>query len=64
MSQELREFSEIHDLPLVDPRNRFLELLSGNVPRSKYFLSDLDDHPNPAGYAEIAALVADAFEPR
>lgn len=64
MSQELREFSAMHDLPLVDPHDRFLDLLSGDVPRKTYFLNDLDDHPNPAGYAEIAALVADAFEPR
>ena len=64
MSQELREFSALHKLPLVDPRDRFLELLSDNVPRRKYFLNDLDDHPNPAGYAEIAPLVADAFEPQ
>jgi hypothetical protein len=64
MSQELREFSALYDLPLVDPRDRFLELLSDDVPRRKYFLSDLNDHPNPAGYAEIAVLVADAFEPR
>jgi lysophospholipase L1-like esterase len=64
MSQELREFSALYELPLVDPRDRFLELLSDNVPRKKYFLSDLDDHPNPAGYSEIATLVADAFEPQ
>jgi lysophospholipase L1-like esterase len=49
---------------LVDPRDRILELLSDNVPRKKYFLCDLDDHPNPAGYSEIATLVADAFEPQ
>jgi lysophospholipase L1-like esterase len=64
MSQEIREFSAEYDLPLVDPRDRFLELLSGGMPRSRYFLSELDDHPNSTGYAEIAALVADAFEPR
>jgi hypothetical protein len=64
MSEDLRAFSAAHDLVLVDPHDRFVELLSGDVPRTTYFLSDLDDHPNGAGYAEIAELVADAFEPR
>lgn len=64
MSEELRKFSAAHNLPLVDPRDRFFELLAGGEPRETYFLSALDDHPNGAGYAEIAALVADAFEPR
>ena len=64
MSEELRRFSAENGLPLVDPRDRFLELLAEDVPRETYFLNNLDDHPNGAGYAEIAALVAEAFEPR
>jgi lysophospholipase L1-like esterase len=66
LSQELRKLSKAYDLQLIDTHDRFRELLThnGNVPRRTYFLSNRDDHPNPAGYAEIAALVADAFEPR
>lgn len=64
MSEELRKFSAANNLPLIDPYDRFLGLLAGGVPRKKYFLSALDDHPNGTGYAEIAELVADAFEPR
>jgi lysophospholipase L1-like esterase len=66
MSEELREFSQTHDLSLVDTHDRFRELLTKNgiVPRETYFLRETDDHPNAAGYAEIAELAADAFEPR
>ncbi len=64
MSEELRRFSATHNLPLVDPHDRFVELLGDDVPRERYFLSAINDHPNSAGYAEIAELVADAFEPR
>jgi lysophospholipase L1-like esterase len=64
MSQEMREFGALYDLPLIDTHDRFAELLAPGVPRAKYFASELDDHPNPAGHAEIAAILAEAFEPR
>lgn len=64
MSEELREFSKLYDLPLVDTHDHFRELLAGDVPREKYFLNIEDDHPNPSGYAEIASMVVEVFEPR
>lgn len=65
MSEALRQFARLDELPLVDVHDRFLELLRDEaIPRSTYFLSETDAHPNPTGYAEIARLVADYFEPR
>ena len=63
MSKEMREFSLFHNLQLIDTHPRFRELLAGNTPRSKYFCGDINSHPHPAGNAEIAALVAEVFEP-
>ena len=64
MSQAMREFSAHYDLPLVDTRDHFAGLFAPGVPRAEYFASELDEHPNQAGYAEVARLVADVFEPR
>lgn len=64
MSQEMRDFSREHGLPLVDTHDRFRELLGDDVPRAKYFHTETNGHPNPRGYAEIAQLVAEVIEPR
>lgn len=66
MSEAMREVAGRHDeIVLVDPHDRFAELFADpDLPRSAYFLNDTTHHPNPRGYAEIAALVADYFEPR
>ena len=54
MSEALRQFARLDELPLVDVHDRFLELLRDEaIPRSTYFLSETDAHPNPTGYAEL-----------
>ena len=63
MSSIMRKFSARYDLPLVDTRDHFARLLAPGVPRAQYFASELDEHPNRSGYAEVARLVADTFEP-
>jgi hypothetical protein len=63
MSEEMRALRERRGLKLVDVRGRFAELLANGVPRTQYFLTESDYHPNARGYAEIATLVADALEP-
>lgn len=63
VNEEMRDFSRQRRVTLVDVRSRFEQLLSGGTPRHNFFFNETDDHPNPRGYAEIAALVADLFEP-
>jgi lysophospholipase L1-like esterase len=62
MSGELRDFARRYDLPLVNLRDRFVELLADGSPRSKLFLSEQDGHPNARGYREVAAMVAASLE--
>ncbi len=59
LNDTMRRFSRERQVDLVDVHDRVLGLLSGDVPRKEYFASKKDDHPNPRGYAEIAALVAE-----
>ena len=65
MSEVMRDVSRVNEgVALVDPHDLFMELFADeSLPRSAYFLNDLNHHPNPKGYAEIAKLVADSFEP-
>jgi lysophospholipase L1-like esterase len=63
MSSKMVEFGRAHDVTVVDVRPRFEALLSDGRPRTALFHSETEGHENPAGYAEIARLVADAFEP-
>jgi len=63
MNQEMRSFSKKHGTPLVNTHDRFMELLADGGPRSNYFITETDDHPNAQGYSEIATLVADIFAP-
>lgn len=58
VSDELVAFGEHHGIEVVDVRPRFVELLKGGVPREWYFLHELEGHPNPRGYEEVATLVA------
>ena len=62
-SNVLRKLCQSHGLDVVDLRDRFTNLLGSRVPRKRYFLTDVDAHPNPRGYAEIALAVADVLEP-
>ncbi len=59
LNDAIRRFSRERQVDLVDVRDRFLSLLSGDVPRAEFFANEREGHPNPRGYAEIAALVAD-----
>ena len=64
MNEEKRSFTRQQEVTLVDLRDRFLELLPIGVPRTEYFRTPTDGHPNARGYYEIAQLIADVFEPR
>ena len=57
---EMRRFAEQYGVEVVDVRQRFLRLLRPGVPRSQFFLSEWESHPNAGGYHEITLqLVAD-----
>ncbi len=60
LNDTMRRFSREREVDLVDVHDRVSSLLSGGLPRKQYFANEKNDHPNPRGYAEIAALVADA----
>jgi lysophospholipase L1-like esterase len=62
-NRTLRAFARTNDLWLVDVALRFRALLSQGRPPSRYFHVDRF-HLSPEGYAEVAPLVADLFEPR
>jgi lysophospholipase L1-like esterase len=64
MSDEMRDSGRRLGLPVIDVHDRFASLLADGGPRSRYFLTEKDGHPNAHGYAEIAALVAEHFEAR
>jgi lysophospholipase L1-like esterase len=57
LNEAMRAFGREHDVPVVDVRDRFAALLAGTTARAEYFASEQESHPNPRGYAEIAALV-------
>ncbi len=63
LSQEMRDFSSQHGVALVDLHDRFSELLADGGTRSRYFHTETEGHPNPRGYAEVAKLIADRYEP-
>ncbi len=60
-SDTMVRFSQEHRVDIIDVRGRFLSLLSGGIPRTWYFRSKNDGHPNPRGYGEIATLAADVI---
>jgi lysophospholipase L1-like esterase len=62
INETLSRFGQEHGVPVVDVRRRFRDLLTPGTPRSAYFASLADPHPNPQGYLEIARLVAEMFE--
>lgn len=64
LNETLRRFGRDRRIRVVDLRERFLHLLATAPARTAYFASERDDHPNPRGYAEIAALVGEAMLPR
>lgn len=63
LNEEMRRFGQENDVTVADLRERFLNLLSGGVPRKKYFANETEKHPNPEGYFHVASAVADALEP-
>ncbi len=58
LNDTMRRFSSQHQIELVDVRERVLSLVPIGVPRTEFFASEKDGHPNPRGYSEIAGLVA------
>ena len=61
MSETMVAFAAEHGLPVVDPRPRFEKLLGTSEDRTPFFHTQRDDHPNAAGYDEVARLVAAAL---
>jgi lysophospholipase L1-like esterase len=64
VSDELQRFGSANGVTVVDLRPRFLRLLSGGVPWTRYFMGEKHAHPNPQGYTQIAEAVADVLEPQ
>jgi lysophospholipase L1-like esterase len=64
LSNEMVRFGEENDVQVVDVRETFVRLLKDRTPRSRYFVSERDDHPNPSGYLEIAKQIVDVIEPQ
>lgn len=60
LGDAMRRFGEENQVEMVDVRDRFRRLLDGGARRTDYFAGERDDHPNPRGYAQIAAMVAEA----
>lgn len=63
INEKIRNFGRKHKLTLVDVKDRFVELIPKGASRVMYFLNERESHPNPAGYFEVATLVANDFEP-
>jgi hypothetical protein len=63
VNDTMRRCSRDHDLALVDLRDRFLDLLPPEQPRSLLFASESESHANPVGYREVATLAANAIHP-
>lgn len=62
-NEEMRRFGQDNDVTVVDLRERFLNLLSGGVPRKMYFANETESHLNPKGYFHVASALADVLEP-
>jgi hypothetical protein len=60
VNEAIRQFGRDHDVVVVDVNARFRTLLAGGGPRSQYFLTETEGHPNVQGYSHVAALVAEA----
>lgn len=63
INRVMREFSRRQNVQIVDLKNHFSELLPKGIRRALYFANEKEAHPNPAGYLEIATLIAGVFEP-
>ena len=64
INRVMREFSRRQNVQIVDLKNHFSELLPKGIRRALYFANEKETHPNPAGYFEIATLIAAVFEPQ
>ncbi|MGH7897974.1 MAG: hypothetical protein ACREQQ_08475 [Candidatus Binatia bacterium] len=60
VDRRVKRFLDEHEIDYFDPR----EALAAAIGRELVYSTDLDGHPNPAGYAVIAESVAEAIASR